>query len=70
MEGTRNNFGGEINTYKILLEKSEGKRPNEGPRCGWKVKEIKCGRDSTGSGQGLVAGSSDSCDSTLKFHKS
>lgn len=48
----RNKFGGEINAYKRLLENPEGKRPNEGPRCGWEIKEIKCGLDSTGSEQG------------------
>jgi hypothetical protein len=50
--------------YKVLVGKREGKSPLERPRHRWEVgsKWILgrlawgCGLDSTGSGQGLVAG--------------
>jgi hypothetical protein len=55
----------ERKVYKVLVGKPEGKRPLGRPRCRWEdgirmdLREIGCGGcglDSTGSGQGLVAG--------------
>jgi hypothetical protein len=48
------------NVQKILVGKPEGKRLLEGLRHRWedniKMKELGCGLDSSGSGQGLLAG--------------
>jgi hypothetical protein len=58
-------MGEERNLYKVLVGKPEGKRPLGRPRRRWEnwirmdLKEIGlegCGLDSTGSGQGPVAG--------------
>jgi hypothetical protein len=58
-------MGEERKVYKVLVAKSEGKRPLEIPSCRWENRiridlgEIGwggCGLDSTGSGQGPVAG--------------
>jgi hypothetical protein len=61
-ERTRNTLGEEINAYKILLEKPEGRRPNRGLKCGWEFKEIRCRLDTIGSEKGPVAESSEPCD--------
>jgi hypothetical protein len=58
-------MGEERKVYKVLVEKSEGKRPLGRPRRRWEdwirmdLREIGlgwCGLDSTGSGEGPVAG--------------
>jgi hypothetical protein len=58
-------MGQERKVYKVLVGKPEGKRPLGRPRCQWEdgirmdLREIGlggCGLDSTGSGQGPVAG--------------
>jgi hypothetical protein len=58
-------MGEERKMYKVLVEKTEGKRPLGRPRRRWEdgirmdLREIGlvvCGLDSTGSGQGPVAG--------------
>jgi hypothetical protein len=58
-------MGEERKVYKVLVGKPEGKRPLGRPRSRWKdairmdLREIGlwgCGLDSTGSGQGPVAG--------------
>jgi hypothetical protein len=58
-------MGEERKVYKVLVGKSEGKRPLGSPRRRWEdgirmdIREIGlrgCGLDSTGSGQGPVAG--------------
>jgi hypothetical protein len=58
-------MGEERKVYKVLVGKPEGRRPLERPRCRWEdgfrmdVREIGlrvCRLDSTGSGQGSVAG--------------
>jgi hypothetical protein len=55
----------EIKVYKVLMGKPEGKRPLGRPRRRWEngirmdLREIGlgvCGLDSTGSGQGPLAG--------------
>jgi hypothetical protein len=58
-------MGEDRKSYKALVGKPEGKRPLGRPRCRWEdgiridLKEIGWGGgvDSTGSGQGPVAGS-------------
>jgi hypothetical protein len=73
-------MGGERKVYKVLVRKTDGKRPLGRPRRRWED-EIKMdvteigwggGLDSTGSGQGPVAGCcecgdepSDSCATEL-----
>jgi hypothetical protein len=69
-DGTRSTLCGEINAYKIVLQKPEGKRSNKGLKCGWQFKEMECRRDSIGSEQGPVAESSESCDELLRSMKS
>jgi hypothetical protein len=58
-------MGQERKVYKVLVGKPEGKRPLGRPRCRWEdgirmdLRVIGlgvCGLDSTGSGQGPVAG--------------
>jgi hypothetical protein len=58
-------MGEERNVYKVLVEKPEGKRPLGRPRRRWNMVSEwilgrlawgGCGLDSTGSGQGPVAG--------------
>jgi hypothetical protein len=58
-------LGEERKVYKVLVGKPEGKRPLGRPRRRWEdgvrmdFREIglgECGLDSTGSGQGPVAG--------------
>jgi hypothetical protein len=59
-------MGEERKVYKVLVEKLEGKRPLGRPRYRWEdgirmdLREIGlgggCGLESTGSGQGPVAG--------------
>jgi hypothetical protein len=50
------------NAYKILVKKPEGITPLVRPWHRWKdnikmdLREVKCGMDSSGSGQGSVAG--------------
>jgi hypothetical protein len=52
-------MGEERKVYKFVVGKPEGKRPLGRPRCGWEdgirmdLREIglRCGLDSTGSGQ-------------------
>jgi hypothetical protein len=64
-EGHVSRMGGERKVYKVLVGKPEGRRPLGRPRRRWEdgvrmdLKEIGlggCGLDSTGSGQGPVAG--------------
>jgi hypothetical protein len=64
-------MGEERNVYKVLVGKPEGKRPHARPRHRWEdgirmdLRVIGlggCGLDSTGSGQGLLAGCCECCD--------
>jgi hypothetical protein len=58
-------MGVERKVYKVLVGKPEGKRPPGRPRRRWKdgiwidlraIGLVGCGLDSTGSGQGPLAG--------------
>jgi hypothetical protein len=53
-------MGEERKVYKVLVGKPEGKRPLGRPRRRWEDGRLAlggvCGLDSTGSGQGPVAG--------------
>jgi hypothetical protein len=64
-------MGEDRKVYKVLVGKPEGKRPLGRPRRRWKdgvrmdLREIGlggCGLDSTGSGQGPVAGCGECSD--------
>jgi hypothetical protein len=63
-------MGEERKVYKVLVGKPEGKRPLGRPRRRWEdgigmdLREICLGGglDSTGSGQGPVAGCCECCD--------